>query len=225
MSLLLPSTAPTDPIGLGTPSYSSPEFVRGAPSPFGFPSDIFSLGVTLSVLLTSTEPFSGVRAVERMFKVAQGGYWDWSERRRLGAVGEDESRPPRRAGSVKGLSRQSSVRSRADSMDEQDQDAMSAWTRDALVARLLVDNDDAPTFVLPRSPTLDDAFDDAMAREDDLPYEGTATYPDGTPVQYFLDGGDVVDREIRELLWDMTRAEQCERPSAADVLRRLGEIV
>ncbi|KAL8280297.1 hypothetical protein RQP46_007214 [Phenoliferia psychrophenolica] len=184
MSLILPSTTPTDPIGLGTPSYSAPELVRPAPSPFSFPSDIFSLGVTLSVLLTGHEPFSGMRAVERMYKIAQGGYWDWEERRRTEEIdGGSEyggSRPPSRTGSAglsrqgsgkstSGLRRQSSIRStrsRADSLDELDRGEMTTWTRDSLVARLLADDDGHPpssptSFSLPASPTFSTHSKDA----------------------------------------------------------------
>ncbi|KDE07638.1 CAMK/CAMKL protein kinase [Microbotryum lychnidis-dioicae p1A1 Lamole] len=87
MSMFLPSAtsphpAPTDPLGLGTPPYAPPEFVRPAPSPFGHSADIFSLGVTLSVLTTGIEPFANMRTVERMLWVGRGGYWEWEQRRR-----------------------------------------------------------------------------------------------------------------------------------------------
>ena len=269
MSLIMPSTTPTDPIGLGTPSYSAPELVKSAPSPFSFPADIFSLGVTLSVLLTGHEPFSGMRAVERMFKVAQGGYWAWEERRRGDEADEESdyggSRPSSRAGSAKGglsrhgsqkrpISRTSSVRSnrstrsRADSLDEQDQDSMTAFTRDALVTRLLVDDDGLSpshktTFELPSSPRdlsppifpfSDDAFGFARLATDDAPPDSPSdefadgshmdlTYPDGTSYQYFS-GGDMVPVEVRNLLRSMTRSAEWERPTASEVLRRLAAI-
>ncbi|KAK4054325.1 hypothetical protein OIO90_003558 [Microbotryomycetes sp. JL221] len=73
---------PSDPHGLGTPPYSPPEFVKALPSPFGFESDVFSLGVTLSVLISGHEPFENMRSVERMLYVTRGGYWNWEDRRR-----------------------------------------------------------------------------------------------------------------------------------------------
>ncbi|GAA5965296.1 hypothetical protein JCM3765_007154 [Sporobolomyces pararoseus] len=89
MSLFLPppnsprSAFPIDPHGLGTPTYSPPEFVRTLPSTFSYPSDVFSLGVTLGVLISGREPFEGMRAVERMLLVGNGGWWEWEERKRL----------------------------------------------------------------------------------------------------------------------------------------------
>lgn len=94
---------PTDPHGLGTPAYSPPEFVRPLPSPFSYPSDIFSLGLTLNALITLREPYEGVRAVERMVRVAEGGWWEWEEGRRLREVeGEvEEGLQLSRTGSVR----------------------------------------------------------------------------------------------------------------------------
>ncbi|GAA5873088.1 hypothetical protein JCM16303_006935 [Sporobolomyces ruberrimus] len=96
MSLFLPpassprSAFPSDPHGLGTPTYSPPEFVRPLPSTFSYPSDIFSLGVTLGVMISGREPFEGVRAVERMVLVGNGGWWEWEERKRLKDLDGDQ---------------------------------------------------------------------------------------------------------------------------------------
>ncbi|BGP33016.1 hypothetical protein JCM10296v2_004805 [Rhodotorula toruloides] len=94
---------PTDPHGLGTPAYSPPEFVRALPSPFSYSSDIFSLGITLNTLITLREPYEGVRAVERMVRVAEGGWWEWEEGRRLREVeGEvEEGLELSRTGSIR----------------------------------------------------------------------------------------------------------------------------
>ncbi|KAK4054108.1 hypothetical protein OIV83_001133 [Microbotryomycetes sp. JL201] len=109
MSMFIPSPEsnlplPSDPHGLGTPPYSPPEFVKPLPSPFGFAADVFSLGVTLNVLISGHEPYENMRTVERMLHVGRGGYWAWEERRRQ--VSED-------AGLDTGgsLSRASSIRS------------------------------------------------------------------------------------------------------------------
>ncbi|GAA5851640.1 hypothetical protein JCM3766R1_002014 [Sporobolomyces carnicolor] len=88
MSLFLPpagsprSAFPTDPHGLGTPTYSPPEFVRPLPSTFSYASDVFSLGVTLGVLVSGREPFEGMRAVERMWLVGNAGWYEWEEAKR-----------------------------------------------------------------------------------------------------------------------------------------------
>lgn len=116
MSMFLPAPGsslplPSDPLGLGSPSYSPPEFVRPPPSPFGCPSDIFSLGVTLMVLVSGREPYEGMRSVERMLWVGRGGFWDWETRRREGGL---ESASVSRAGSVRS-GRSVSTRSRAGS--------------------------------------------------------------------------------------------------------------
>ncbi|BGP25496.1 NIMA-related kinase 3 [Rhodotorula toruloides] len=94
---------PTDPHGLGTPAYSPPEFVHPLPSPFSYSSDVFSLGITLNTLITLREPYEGVRAVERMVRVAEGGWWEWEEGRRLREVeGEvEEGLELSRTGSVR----------------------------------------------------------------------------------------------------------------------------
>ncbi|GAA6040075.1 hypothetical protein JCM8097_004770 [Rhodosporidiobolus ruineniae] len=116
-----PHLFPTDPHGLGTPSYSPPEFVRPLPSPFSYPSDIFSLGVTLSVLLTAREPYTGLRTVERMLTVARGGFWEFEERRRIRELddADTEEATLSRAGSVRSMrsgrsSRRGSIRGRRD---------------------------------------------------------------------------------------------------------------
>jgi len=123
MSLFLPppdsprSSFPTDPHGLGTPSYSPPEFVKPLPSTFSYPSDIFSLGVTLCVMITGREPYEGVRSLERMLRVGEGGWWEWEERRRLKEM-EGEEVEVEEGGSLynlslgdDGLSRKGSMRS------------------------------------------------------------------------------------------------------------------
>ncbi|GAA5824366.1 hypothetical protein JCM11251_000391 [Rhodosporidiobolus azoricus] len=103
---------PTDPHGLGTLIYSPPEFVRALPSPFSYPADVFSLGVTLGVLLTSREPYEGLRTMERMVWVSNGEWWAWEERRRLAELAEEGEEEPSSYGGGEGdLSRQGSIRS------------------------------------------------------------------------------------------------------------------
>lgn len=145
MSLFLPpitATASLDPSNLGTSSYSSPEFLRPAPSFFSFSADIFSLGVTLGVLLTGVEPFTGLRAAQRMWLAMEGGYFAWSERYRLEQLLNDDEAvsPATRIGiqsDACGLSRASSLRSNY--CDDEGRNA----ERDRLqMARRLLQSDD-----------------------------------------------------------------------------------
>ncbi|EUC66264.1 kinase domain protein [Rhizoctonia solani AG-3 Rhs1AP] len=81
-SLPLP---PTDPAGLGTLTYSPPEFFRPPPSPFSLPSDVFSAGVTLSATLFSREPYARLGTSPRTCRqwVARGAYWTYEESERV----------------------------------------------------------------------------------------------------------------------------------------------
>ncbi|KAK9894456.1 kinase-like protein [Cystobasidium minutum MCA 4210] len=49
-----------DGIGLGTTQYSSPEIVQMPPSPFSFPIDIFSAGLTLLFMITGVQPYESL---------------------------------------------------------------------------------------------------------------------------------------------------------------------
>ncbi|GAA5889420.1 hypothetical protein JCM5296_006356 [Sporobolomyces johnsonii] len=280
MSLFLPrasstsaSALPSDPHGLGTPSYSPPEFVRPLPSPFSYPADIFSLGITLSVLLTAREPYEGLRAVERMLWVGRGGWWDWEERRRLRDREEMEEElevDQDGAGSTRGrefedllLGRQGSVRSarsslrsgaagggggsartrRSESVESVRSAASSAGGPDweAVATSLLRDSPsrpgdddddddvpaptmieiDLPNLTLPLSPppsrpTSLDLSHGGFHPTEPHYYPGTTT-----PVQYFLDGEEVVPLEVRELIRAMTSPDERERPTARDVLAQL----
>jgi serine/threonine protein kinase len=86
-ALHLPSlpNQPTDPAGLGTLSYSPPEFFRPPPSPFSLSADVFSAGVTLGAALFSREPYSrlGPRACRQW--VIRGAYWAYEESERIEA--------------------------------------------------------------------------------------------------------------------------------------------
>lgn len=264
MSMFIPppgsaTPPPTDPLGLGTPAYCPPEFVRSPPSRFSFPSDIFSLGVTLSVMLSGVEPFGGMRAVERMHMVSKGEYYYWEERRRMGLIGDFEGRAS--------LSRNSSTRSarsslngstmgmsnggrlRSDSLESSRQSmdcSRGSYNTASIASKLLApdtpehrQNQDSPlpsptsilAFIPPPSPTLDEfeAAQAAFATGDDgepmySPTTRVTTYSDGTPLQYFLSGFEIVDLEIRHLIRRMTEADAAHRPSAAEVYRMLGSL-
>ncbi|KAG8716135.1 hypothetical protein FRC11_008616 [Ceratobasidium sp. 423] len=90
----LPSP-PTDPAGLGTLTYSPPEFFRPPPSPFSLPSDVFSAGVTLSAALFSREPYARLGTSPRACRqwVARGAYWAYEESERIEGQSTCEDQP------------------------------------------------------------------------------------------------------------------------------------
>lgn len=244
------SPLPTDPLGLGSPAYSPPEFVQPPPSPFSFPSDIFSLGVLLSVLLSAHEPYEGLRAVERMFLVARGGYWEWEERRRLCSVGEVEqwevdgwtSGPVSRAGSIRstrsgrsrvseggGGRRSESVESRSSAFRESGEWG-GAWNAAMRIGKLLWDEEgeeERPTTPASASqmlfslPPAGEEQEEQEEEENEREEERETSYRDGTPVQYFMSGEEVVPLEVRELIRAMTSPKAEERPTAVEVLQVL----
>lgn len=269
MSMFIPSAAsgtqlPDDPHGLGTPPYSPPEFVKPLPSPFSFPSDIFSLGVTLSVMLTAREPYEGLRTVERMLYVSRGSFFDYEERRRLAKIGlassttassngDHDLAPASRPESTKsGLSHRSSLgqlkngggssprshalRSRSESVDS-NVSAVSdlyrpTWHVSQLANRLLAKTDGTIAEAEPAevsTPTLaahpvQAAFADPPSSSSDVASHDVPQqqhYNDGTPVQHFLDGREVVPMAVRELIRSMTNPVPEQRPSAKQVFRRL----
>jgi serine/threonine-protein kinase len=59
---------------LGTPAYMSPEQADGRLDLLGPPSDVYSLGATLYVLLTGRPPFTGSDAAEVLPKVQRGEF-------------------------------------------------------------------------------------------------------------------------------------------------------
>ena len=230
---------PTDPHGLGTPSYSPPEFVQRLPSPFGYASDVFSLALTLSTLLTAREPYDGLRAVERMLYVASGGWWEWEERRRLREEGDEAEVALSRAGSVRSTRSAASRRgrTRSDSLESvrsvvsNSPDAFSGLHDWDAVKRslLLVDQDDstldtAAAAERDRASLASSQPHSPVGELDDDPpprtYPGTTT-----PVQYFLSGTrapqDVVPLAARELLRRMASPAPSARPSAAEVVDEL----
>ncbi|KAG9125957.1 hypothetical protein FRC07_005462 [Ceratobasidium sp. 392] len=96
----LPSGPPTDAAGLGTLSYSAPEFFRPPPSEFGFPADVFSAGVTLGAALFGREPYARLGSARACRPwVSRGAYWMYEEQERA-ERGSDVRRMARRSGST-----------------------------------------------------------------------------------------------------------------------------
>ena len=207
---------PTDPLGLGTPAYCPPEFVRPPPSAFGFPSDIFSAGVTLSVMISGVEPYGGMRAVERMHMVGKGEYYKWEERRRMGLIGTGEfdgraslsrnssTRSARSSlnGSTMGLSNGGRLRSDSIESTRQSGDwSRGSYNTASIASKLLApdsidsrQDQDTPlpspttilAFIPPSSPTLDE-FEAAQAAFE-AGQDGEPLYSPTTRVTTYSDG-------------------------------------
>ncbi|KAG8746745.1 hypothetical protein FRC10_003728 [Ceratobasidium sp. 414] len=97
----LPSGPPTDAAGLGTLSYSAPEFFRPPPSEFGFPADVFSAGVTLGAALFGREPYARLGSARACRTwVSRGAYWMYEERERTESGSVEVQRTTRRSGSA-----------------------------------------------------------------------------------------------------------------------------
>lgn len=75
--------------GAGTLPYSSPELLQ-APTKVSYPSDLFSLGCTLYVILNGgKDPYRGVSGTREMvFWVAGAKFWEFEERARAASIGE-----------------------------------------------------------------------------------------------------------------------------------------
>ncbi|GAA6056448.1 hypothetical protein JCM3770_007473 [Rhodotorula araucariae] len=230
---------PTDPHGLGTPSYSPPEFVQALPSPFGYSADVFPLALTLGTLLTGREPYDGLRAVERMLYVARGAWWEWEERRRLRDLEGDEIEVAlSRAGSVRSTRSAASrgagtgtgpggARRRSDSVESVRSvvsNAPEAGPRDwdAAARSLLVDADDSG----------------AVARSRSLAPSRSRSPSPSLPAAPFYEGADAdADADARNLVAPArtypgtatpvqyflsgTAAVDVVPPAARDLLRRM----
>ncbi|CDZ98499.1 serine threonine protein kinase [Phaffia rhodozyma] len=107
--------------GGGTTSYSSPELLLRT-TEVSFPSDVFSLGASLYVILNGgRKPYQGVSGTRELcFWVARGGFWDWEERNRAASFGE---------GSLFGFGSSTSFR-RGGSLREHGKGAAAAYMAD-----------------------------------------------------------------------------------------------
>ncbi|KAJ3281631.1 hypothetical protein HK104_011361 [Borealophlyctis nickersoniae] len=65
----------TDAVGRGTQAYSAPETFHPT-NPYSFPIDIYSLGVTLYAVMTTSEPFSLAKSAVMMLVGAKKGFFE-----------------------------------------------------------------------------------------------------------------------------------------------------
>ncbi len=182
---------------LGTAAYSAPELFSDSAS-VSFPSDVFSLGVTLWQMAACRAPYAGKRTVEVMLGVRRGMFWQIHERDRVARIGGEPEGPldaggaaMRRAGSL-----------RAPAKARKSERALLADT--ARVA----------------SRSSEDLA--GLGRSiGDLDPHARSRYGDGAPAMYFPAGLDRVDDAIMELLKAMTSLGAQDRPRAEDVCRTL----
>lgn len=189
---------PTDAAGLGTLSYSAPEFFRPPPSPFGFPADVFSAGVTLGAALFGREPYErlgNARACRQW--VSRGAYWAYEERERLD-VGDSHAR----SGSVS---------------DEEDGSSVGLAQFEKVLGRRCslseVETYIAPSRIQNGNQVLDG---------------NREPYADGSPAVYYLGSDEGVRRRVSQevvfLLKEMCEPVPEMRPSMAEVARRFEQI-
>lgn len=65
-----------DGLGLGTLAYSAPEIFSGKQSEYSFPSDVYSIGVTLYTLISNVEPFALAASNSRMLFGIKRGFFE-----------------------------------------------------------------------------------------------------------------------------------------------------
>ncbi|KAG8891028.1 hypothetical protein FRB98_000037 [Tulasnella sp. 332] len=213
-SATVPNSLPVDPVGLGTPVYSPPEFNRPPPSPFSFPVDIWALGVTLMVALVGREPYGGLlsgtrgkggagsRHLELKMWLKKGAYWQWEEQERVEALDG---------------SRLAELKYERDTDDEEDANAIKAFGSEQLKQLLGTDLPTTnPTWlegdILAPAATLElDVTSNARSQE---PYE------DGSPALYYPGSPTVrVSPRVFSLLRSICSATQTLRPSIDVIVR------
>lgn len=71
----MPGTSLNDGVGRGTLAYTAPE-IFSRDGIYSFPSDVYSLGVTLYVLTTGQEPFTNVKSPVFMINYIKKGFFE-----------------------------------------------------------------------------------------------------------------------------------------------------
>lgn len=209
---------PTDGLGRGTVSYSSPEIVDPNPDRhFGPPTDIFSLGVSLCQCLTGKAPYASRRTVEIMYLVRKGAFWATFERDRLArallatdnAAIADVARQQQDA-AVGGVRRSGSLREPAQSQRPLPRPPIPRMSStEALVKR---NRSQAGGQALGQ-------YDEIGSRSNMLDEKA---YSDGSPAMRFLDGTQRFPETYREMLKNMVDPDQDARLTADALLDYLG---
>lgn len=206
------SPLPTDGLGKGTVSYSSPEIVDPNPDrPFGPPTDVFSLGVSLCQCLTGKAPYGSRRTVEIMYLVRKGAFWATFERDRIAralTASDSVALSDATWQDAAGVRRSGSLREPAQSQKSLSRPPIP---RMSSTEELVKRNRSRPSHVLGQP--------DDYGRWPGL-LDGKA-YSDESPAMRFLDGTQRVPETYRKMLKSMVDPDQFARPTAEALLDAL----
>ncbi|KAG8751689.1 hypothetical protein FRC12_012305 [Ceratobasidium sp. 428] len=204
----LPSGPPTDAAGLGTLTYSAPEFFRPPPSEFGFPADVFSAGVTLSAALFGREPYAGLGSARACRPwVSRGAYWTYEEQERLESGSEERRKTMRRSGSMS---------------DDEESMVVEKDTFEKVLGRECTPTELESLVLSAPQPAAVQTDSDRLDHE---------PYSDGSAATYFLGLDEASGMRVRvpeSLLFALK--QMClpvpeQRPTMADAARRFEEFV
>jgi serine/threonine protein kinase len=201
-------------LDLGTAPYSAPELFADNVV-VSYPSDVFSLGVTLWEMLTLRAPYAGKRTVETMLGVRRGMFWQIHERDRIARIGDgdmtsigtdlDVFAGVRRAGSLRIPGRERrSIRSPLLS-DVQRFNSRSSGELAQLpitVERQLRKMADTAERVSPDQPAA-------------------LHYSDGSPAMLYPNGYEHVEERLRDLIRRSVDPDLSRRPVAMEVVHEL----
>ncbi|KAG8935251.1 hypothetical protein FRC02_008386 [Tulasnella sp. 418] len=193
---------PDDPVGLGTPPYSPPEFNKPPPSTFSFPSDIWALGVSLMVAIVGREPYERLATARRSHELKlwlkRGAYWAWEEQQRLDAL---------EYAATKMLSRLNRTELEKPKIGEEQLRAIlgDSYRPDQSLQQVTL----AP-------------LDKSLSTHSPAQLDSRA-YDDSSPALYYLGSPDRVSQRLFELLQKMCSFKPESRPVAEDVVSVLQE--
>lgn len=220
----------TDGIGIGTTSYSPPELARPAPSPFSFPVDIFSSGLTLLFMITGVEPYETLTRHQKEQSLSRGS------RRRVRTSSGASSTIELHLYLLKGYAWEWQEQHRLEDLEDAQVDSQphvsspSLWQDGSNGIRLrlkpldtaeleLADDRQLPYHVdVPESLLENDRITVTPASH---VHRHVSPYEDGSPAQFFLHGAILVSEALRSLVRSMLAPESHDRPSAQLVKKSL----
>lgn len=240
-----------DGIGLGTTQYSSPEVVRMPPSPFSFPIDIFSAGLSLLFMITGVQPYESLTMASTNRSERFTPKSPRSPRGTPGNVTPTSLSAKRKYRSSSGAGKMVELHvhlSKGNAWDweerrrlqELEEDLIDAFTETSSSPSSPVQmceytvhlkEVDTSTASADLQDLLVENIPDSVCVPKELldhhgngkyPQKSMQTYSDGyTPVQTFLNGAAVVPEELRNLIKSMLDPTASSRPSATQVLKQL----